>query len=204
MAVGLMWYDGNKSHETLSPYFDNKTLGCFPGTPRSEFRGGASNVVWAAAHNQFFGVMAMPQTPAQEVVARAIELPRPATGPFSSANKPLRKGFETTLIYSAATIEPGKTLEQQVSLFIGPKEYQTLASIAGRYSNNVDQAMGFGFFGFFSKGSAAGDELAAPSAFDSVWLGDHRPDHPAQDHFLAADRGEHPLRSKDGRPRPRS
>jgi YidC/Oxa1 family membrane protein insertase len=151
-AVGLMWYDGNKSHETLSPYFDNKTLGCFPGTPRTEFRGGASNVVWAAAHNQFFGVVAMPLAPAQEVVARAIELPRPATGPFSSPNKPLRKGFETAMTYSATTIEPGKTVAQQVNLFIGPKEYRTLADIAGRYNNNADQAMGFGFFGFFSKG----------------------------------------------------
>lgn len=151
-AVGLLWYDGNKSHETLSPYFDNKTLGCFPGTPRSEFRGGASNVVWAAAHNQFFGVVAMPLAPAQEVVARAIELPRPATGPFSSPNKPLRKGFETALTYSATSIEPGKSVAQQVNLFIGPKEYRTLADIAGRYNNNADQAMGFGFFGFFSKG----------------------------------------------------
>jgi YidC/Oxa1 family membrane protein insertase len=151
-AVGLMWYDGNKSHETLTPYFDNKTLGCFPGTPKSEYRDGTSNVVWVAAHNQFFGVVAMPETPAQQVVARVLELPRPTEGRFSFPDKPLRKGIETTLTYAATTIEPGKTLQQNVHLFIGPKEYNKLASIAGRYGNNVDQAMGFGFFGFFAKG----------------------------------------------------
>jgi YidC/Oxa1 family membrane protein insertase len=151
-AVGLMWYDGNKSHEALTAYFDNKTLGCFPGTPKSEYRDGASNVVWVAAHNQFFGVVAMLETPAQQVVARVLELPRPTEGRFSFPDKPLRKGIETALTFPATTIEPRQTLEQKFNLFIGPKEYNKLASIAGRYGNNVDQAMGFGFFGFFAKG----------------------------------------------------
>ena len=77
-AVGLMWYDGRKTHETLTAYFDNKRFGCFPGTPRSEFRDGNSNVVWAAAHNQFFALVAMPDAVGQQVVARAIDLPRPS------------------------------------------------------------------------------------------------------------------------------
>lgn len=153
-AVGLMWYNGSKSHETLMAYFDNKTLGCFPGTPKSEYRDGASNVVWSATHNQFFAIVAMPQIPAQQVLARTIELPRPTEGRFSFTNSPVRKGVETTLTYSATTIEAGKTLEQPINLFIGPKEYNKLASIAGRYGNDVDLVMGFGwsFFAFFAKG----------------------------------------------------
>ena len=151
-AVGLMWYDGNKSHDTTTAYFSDKKFGCVPTVPKAEYRDGASNVVWAAAHNQFFGVVAMPMSPAQQVVARAIELPRPTEGRFSFTNSPARKGLETTLTYSATTLEAGKSLEQQINLFIGPKEYNKLASIAGRYNNNVDQAMGFGFFGFFAKG----------------------------------------------------
>ncbi len=151
-AVGLMWYDGNKSHETTTAHFSDKKFGCIPTTPKTEYRDGASNVVWVAAHNQFFGVVAMPQSPAQQVVARAIDLPRPTEGRFSFTNSPVRKGMETTLTYSATTLEAGKTLEQQINLFIGPKEYNKLASIAGRYGNNADQAMGFGFFGFFAKG----------------------------------------------------
>ena len=152
-AVGLMWYDGEKSklHETLTSYFDNKTLGCFPGTPKSEYRDGASNIVWTATHNQFFASIVMLDAPAAQIVSRAIELPRPTEGKFSTTNNPARKGFETTVHYPATTIEAGKTIERNVNLFIGPKEYKTLASIADRYNNNSDQAMGFGFFGFFSK-----------------------------------------------------
>src|SRR5207247_234902 len=33
----------------------------------------------------------------------------------------------------------------------GPKEYQTLARIADRFSNNLDLVMNFGWFGFVSK-----------------------------------------------------
>jgi YidC/Oxa1 family membrane protein insertase len=152
-AVGLMWYDGTKSklHETLTSYFDNKTLGCFPGTPKPEYRDGASNIVWTATHNQFFASIVMLDAPAAQIVSRAIELPRPTEGKFSTTNSPARKGFETTVHYPATTIEAGKTIERTVNLFIGPKEYKTLASIADRYNNNSDQAMGFGFFGFFSK-----------------------------------------------------
>ena len=152
-AVGLMWYDGSKTHDTLTSYFDNKTLGCFPGTPKTEYRGGASNIVWAVAHNQFFASIVMLDAPATEIVSRSIELPRPAEGKFSTTNSPMRKGFETTVHYPATTIEAGKTIERNVNLFIGPKEYKTLASVASRYNNDVDQAMGFGwaFLAFFAK-----------------------------------------------------
>ena len=152
-AVGLMWYDGTKSklHETLTAYFDNKTLGCFPGTPKTEYRDGASNIVWAVAHNQFFASIVMLDAPASQIVSRAIDLPRPTEGKFSTTNNPALKGFETTVHYPATTLEAGKSIERNVNLFIGPKEYKTLASIANRYNNDVDKAMGFGFFGFFSK-----------------------------------------------------
>jgi YidC/Oxa1 family membrane protein insertase len=151
-AVGILWYDGNKSHETLTPYFDNKTLGCFPGTPRAEYRNGSSNVVWVSAQNQFFAMIAMPEAPAQQVVGRVVTLPRPTEGRFSFADSAPRRGVETVVTYPVAILEAGKDLEQKVNLFIGPKEYKTLASIGGQYGNNADQAMGFGFFGFFSKG----------------------------------------------------
>jgi len=150
-AVGLMWYDGNRTHETLSAYFDNKRFGCLPGTPRLEFRDGNSNVVWATAHNQFFALLAMPDTSAQQIVARAIDLPRPAEGRFSFPNSPLRKGFETTLVYPGFAIDPGAAAERKFAIYVGPKEYRTLAAIAGRMQNNVDQVMGFGIFGFISK-----------------------------------------------------
>ena len=153
-AVGLMWYDGSKTHEALTSYFDNKTLGCFPGTPKPEYRDGASNIVWTATHNQFFASIVMLDTPASTIVSRAIEMPRPTEGKFKAADMPLRKGFETTVHFPASTIEAGKTVEKSLNLYIGPKEYKKLASIAGRFNNNADQAMGFGWavFAFFAKG----------------------------------------------------
>jgi YidC/Oxa1 family membrane protein insertase len=153
-AVGVMWYDGSKTHEALTAYFDNKTLGCFPGTPKPEYRDGASNVVWVATHNQFFACIVMPDAAAQNIVARAISMPYPVDGKFSDTNQPPRKGFETILIYPAVTIEAGKTVERNVNLFVGPKEYKTLASIASRFNNDADKAMGFGWaiFAFFAKG----------------------------------------------------
>lgn len=150
-ATGIMWNDGAKNQDTLTAYFENKRFGCMPGTPKSEYRGGASNIVWAAPHNQFFALVAMPDAPALEIVARAIDLPRPPTGRFSFTNSPTRKGFETTLVYPGLTIEPRKSVERKFNLYAGPKEYRTLASIAGRLQNTVDQVMDFGFFGFISK-----------------------------------------------------
>jgi len=152
-AVGLMWYNGAKSEDITAGWFANRTLGCFPGTPRQVYVAGQSNVVWAAAHNQFFALVAMPQSPAQQVIARQIELPRPVDADPRYRSKPTPMGYVTTLIFPEATLAPGQTVEQQVFLFAGPKEYRTLAKVASQFSNNVDAVMGFGgFFGFFSKG----------------------------------------------------
>ena len=64
-AVGVLWYNGAKTEEVGgSSYFSG---GCRQAVPPLEYRGGASNVVWVAAHNQFFALAAMPQQPAQEL-----------------------------------------------------------------------------------------------------------------------------------------
>ena len=77
MNVGLMWHNGARNATISDAWFANRTLGCFPGTPRAVFSDGQSNVVWAAAHNQFFGLVAIPATPAQEVIARQVKLRTP-------------------------------------------------------------------------------------------------------------------------------
>jgi YidC/Oxa1 family membrane protein insertase len=150
--VGVMWFDGGKDHDVASAYFDNRTLGCFPGTPRTEYREGASNVVWTATHNQFFLLAAMPDAPAGQVVIHRFDLPRPAKGPHSDPKNPAPKAFETVVVYPPATIAPGQSLERRFNLFAGPKEYRTLDRISARLKNNIDLVMNFdGFFGFFAK-----------------------------------------------------
>jgi len=151
-AVGLMWFNGAKNEDISAGWFANRTLGCFPGTPRSVYSAGQSNVVWASAHNQFFALVAMPRQPAQQVVARQIDLPRPADGDPRAQAHPAPKGYVTTLVYPATTLAPGQALERQMFLFAGPKEYRTLARVAAEFGNGVDAVMGFGgFFGFFAK-----------------------------------------------------
>jgi YidC/Oxa1 family membrane protein insertase len=153
-AVGVLWYNGAGSEDVSAPWFANRTMGCLPGTPRTEYRGGVSNVVWAAVHNQFFALAVMPLQPAQGVVARKVELPRP-TGEAAllvATNAPAPQGYEAALAFPGLTLPPGQAVERDLNLFAGPKEYRTLARIADRFGNNIDLVMGYsGFFGFFAK-----------------------------------------------------
>jgi YidC/Oxa1 family membrane protein insertase len=161
--VGLMWYDGVKKQEIGQPWFDNTSflscVGMGSRLPRPEYRAGTSNVVWAAMHNQFFALVAMPAGPALQVVSRPVDLPRPSGDeiPPNLQNIPPPKGISTSFVYPSVTLSPGQTIERQINFFAGPKEYRTLARIADRFQNNVDLVMGFGgFFGFFSKGLLLG------------------------------------------------
>src|SRR6266404_61489 len=160
-AVGVLWYNGSKAQDVNASYFSTNTTAFFffPRTPKTEFRGGESNVVWVAAHNQFFALAVMPQQPVESFVARRIFLPRP-TGEEAmlvSTNGPPPQGLPAALVYPALTLAPKQVLDRQVYLFAGPKEYRTLARIAVRFGNNVDLAMGFDralggrFTAFFAK-----------------------------------------------------
>jgi len=159
--VGLMWYDGSSKPQIGQAWFANRTLGCFPGVPRPEYRAGNSNVVWAAVHNQFFALVAMPALPAQQVVATPVDLPREEDTSTANGNKlPPPKGVQAAFVYPPVTLEPGQVLERQFNIFAGPKEYRTLARIANRFQNNVDAVMGFDtVFPFYKLGGFFGKAL---------------------------------------------
>jgi YidC/Oxa1 family membrane protein insertase len=154
LAEGVLWYDGAKTGEAGASYFSKSGFMCTPRTPPAEYRAGAGNVVWVAAQNQFFALAAMPKQVAKEVVVRKVELPRLAgtetrTG---SASTPPPEGYEAAMVYPALMLAPGQSYTNEVFLFAGPKEYQTLARIGARFNNNIDLVMGYGgFFGFFAK-----------------------------------------------------
>ena len=150
-AVGVLWYNGLKPLDLGGSYYFSG--GCRQPVPPLEFRGGSSNVVWLAAHNQFFVLAAMPQQPAQELVIRRINLPRP-TGEEArlvATNAPTPQGYAAAMVYPALTIAPGQSVERKVALYAGPKEYQTLARIGNLLNNNLDLVMNFGWAGFVSK-----------------------------------------------------
>jgi YidC/Oxa1 family membrane protein insertase len=160
-AVGVLWYNGSKTEDINAGYFNTNTttMFFFPRTPKAEFRGGASNVVWVAAHNQFFALAVMPQQAAESVVIRRVFLPRPSgeEALLVATNGPPPQGLPAAVVYPALTLAPKQSLDRQVNIFAGPKEYRTLARLAVRFGNNIDLAMGFDrtylgrFSAFFAK-----------------------------------------------------
>ncbi len=142
MYVGAMWCDGTTYVDNGIPYFNTNTsvLGIFPRTPKPEFRAGNGNVQWGAAHNQFFELLAMPKTPAQEFVARMVTLPPfPNSG---SVTPPM--GIQSALVYPAQTLTANSSVEREIVIFAGPKEYRLLAQIGDEFHNRADLAMNFG------------------------------------------------------------
>jgi len=154
-AVGVTWYNGAKSQEVGASYFSSSGFACIPRTPPAEYRG--TNVIWAAAHNQFFALVTMPQDPAAEIIVRKVDLPRPSEEEISYRTVRQPVGYEAMLLYGPTNLAPHQSVERKAALFAGPKEYRTLATISGTFNNNVDLIMGYsGFFGFFSKGLLLG------------------------------------------------
>jgi YidC/Oxa1 family membrane protein insertase len=152
-TLGAIWYNGDKSVDIAAGWFANRTLGCFPGTPRTEFEAGASNVVWAAMHNQYFVLAAIPSQPAPGIVIRNVNLPPPDTNGVAAGQRLTLtnkyEGYQTAFVYPATPLGPHQSVEQSFTFYAGPKEYNGLAKIGHFLGNNLDQVMGFtGFLGF--------------------------------------------------------
>ena len=148
-AEGAMWSDGTSS-STDQPLTAFSGGGCSRSAPKTEIVAGANNVAWAAAHNQFFALMAMPKEHAQQMIARPVTLPQFAN--VTETNTTLPRGIQTTLLYPAGTLTANSAIERTIVLFAGPKEYRTLADIGAQFQNRADDVMGFGsIYGFCAK-----------------------------------------------------
>ena len=152
-AAGVFWYNGVKSENIQDKWFANRTLGCFPGTPRWQYEDGAGNVAWAAIHNQFFALAAIPSNSAPQILIDKIAVPAPdLSGSTNSMSAYLTNGFQSALVYPASELAPHRSVETAFLFYAGPKEYKRLAEIGQAMGNNLDHIMGFtGVFGFFSK-----------------------------------------------------
>ena len=156
VLMAMEWYDGAKVQSVSEPWFANRTLGCFPGVPRTEYIAGNSNVIWAAVYNRFFTMVAVPATnfPPPQIAARRMNLPPPGPAEIATEPKAITNqfGFQTAFLYPEMKLAPNQTVERRFDVFAGPKEYKTLDRLAAKFGNNVDLVMGFGgFFGFFAK-----------------------------------------------------
>ncbi|MGA2176203.1 MAG: membrane protein insertase YidC [Verrucomicrobiota bacterium] len=152
-AMGTFWYNGVKTQNIKEGWFANRTLGCIPGTPRAEYVEGTNNVQWAAVHNQFFALAAIPSNPAPRIVIRKTWVAAPELNGLSNAmSATLTNGYQAALVYPAAALAAHQTLTEAFTFYAGPKEYNRLAQIGQKMGNNLDLIMDFtGPFGFFSK-----------------------------------------------------
>jgi len=153
---GAMWFNGETAVDQPLSWFAGGGMGCTRGAPRAEFRAGSGNVIWAAAHNQFFAMVAMPPTnaPAQQIVARSVTLPRfQNIGTVTNVAAP--QGIQTALEYPAMTLSANSGFDRQFVFFAGPKEYRVLAQIGEQLNNHADQVMNFGsgFASFWGVGT---------------------------------------------------
>jgi len=152
----VSWFADSKSSSVAETYFENATLGCFPGTRRTEHKV-EGKFAWAAAQNQFFTIAAIPKSPAELLVTHRVTLPAhdPADVPEGDKAVPSPFGFQSAFVYPGKVLLPGGTnaLHREFTLYVGPKEYKTLARLGKQMGNELDLIMDYGgFFGFFAKG----------------------------------------------------
>ena len=152
----VYWFNGTKAQKADESWFKNYTLGCVPGTPRDKYLEGQTDVRWAAVNSQFFTLAAITasNSPAAQILARFINFPAPTTSELAANPKlhPKPIGYQSSLVYPAAVLQPKAVLERRFEFYAGPKEYQTLAKIGQDRNNEFDLVMDFGsFFGLFSK-----------------------------------------------------
>ena len=126
---GAYWFNGEKAEQINKPWFANATLGCSTiSTPRTEFSGGNSNVVWAAVHNQFFALIVQPERSPAGVRVVDVPLPKPSPSEVAADGRlnPQPHAYHTSLTYPAQTLQPGEKVTRRHTIYAGPKEYRQL------------------------------------------------------------------------------
>ena len=155
LYMGLRYGYEDEVEEVKEGWFANRTLGCFPGTPRTTYASEYGPIRWASVDNQFFAMIAIPEKPAPALVTQQKALPAPSVETLQkhpNAN-PNPKAYLNAFVYPVTTLGANENVEYQYTLFTGPKEYNTLARLGKQTNEGVDAVMGFtGFFGVFAKG----------------------------------------------------
>ena len=126
---GAYWFNGEKAEQINKPWLANATLGCSTiSTPRTEFSGGNSNVVWAAVHNQFFALIVQPERSPAGVRVVDVPLPKPSPSEVAADGRlnPQPHAYHTSLTYPAQTLQPGEKVVRRHTIYAGPKEYRQL------------------------------------------------------------------------------
>ncbi len=140
MDLGILWFDGQRKTSQGDAWFANRTLGCFAGTPRTQYIAGQSNVVWGEVHNQFFTLALMPEQPGAQIAANKITFPSPSREVLASNPRanPSPFGFQGSIVFAATNLPPHEAIQQNFKLYAGPKENRILERIAFQMKNEID------------------------------------------------------------------
>ncbi|MCH6256768.1 YidC/Oxa1 family insertase periplasmic-domain containing protein [Puniceicoccaceae bacterium K14] len=110
------------------------------GTPK-DFISGTNNVAWLSVKNPFFITILTPDSPGIGYVTRPVVFPQP-----EGSDEP-NTGITGEMTIASLTIPAESTQSLGFDFYAGPKEHGRLEKM----DKGQEQAMQFGFFGFFSK-----------------------------------------------------
>lgn len=153
----MLWFNGSSSDSVTVPYFSTNTsvMFVFSRTPKSVYEAGSNNVIWASSQNQFFALVTMmgASNAAQRITVHSVDLPGPTPEEIQNVPNVILspKGLQASVTYPGQTLAPGAVVERQFNIFAGPKKYETLATLATRFHNELDQVMSFSLFSSISK-----------------------------------------------------
>lgn len=158
--LGFYYNDaGSIYRESASSFMGG---GCSVRAPLTHFESKQGNIIWSAAHNQFFAIAIMNRQPARQLFASKIQLPPPTQEELEMYPRAQMNqfGLQTSLLFPAVILGNDGTnrfYDRKFLMYAGPKEYRTLSEIAYKENNKLDEIMGFNnvlggrFTGFFAK-----------------------------------------------------
>lgn len=158
--LGFYYNDsGEIERESASAFIGG---GCSMRAPLTHYESKQGNIIWSAAHNQFFAIAVMTRYPARQLFVSKVQLPPPSDEERELYQKVNMTpfGLQTSLVFPAVILgtEPtNRFADRKFLLYAGPKEYRILSEIAFKENNKLDEIMGFNnvlggrFTGFFAK-----------------------------------------------------
>ncbi len=151
-TTGAFWFNGERSEHLDAGKFSSGLIANLRGVPPlTEITAGNTNVVWAAVHNRFFALIAVPDRPADQVIVRDYPLPSPSREQLAADGRlnPKPHAYQAALILGGTNLPAGQAVEHHFRVYAGPKEYFTLS----RLEPQLELVMDFtGITGFFAKG----------------------------------------------------
>ena len=137
------FYNGDEDSFIKSTYFNGSKgmFGMGAKAPQSDYSLRNQPIEWAAVKNQFFVSVFTPETTANSVYARAIDVSSIVE------NRNSTTGIVGMIAFNPGVIQPASELKIKGSYYVGPKEYKRLV----RLGKHQDLLMQFGFFGAISK-----------------------------------------------------